>query len=777
MSTPETPSQIPLGDLRLYDSYRPTLTAGSWYLEARHAVLQGSTPVNPEKLAAVQEVVVSAPQLTIDSTAIVAVHPPDSSTGSYGNELPHVVITEPMLPWERALGGASTEVPWLALLLLDPDQVVDPADSATGAVNTTVGEFLAPSDGKTIKPTVTPAEDVATTDPMTTVTVPVAAFAEVAPRLDEVEFLTHCRQANATDKATLGVSEQGLFSVVVGNRFPAAPAKGVTTPLKSVVHLVSLEGLEPYLAAGADFGAAENVLLASLASWSFWTIAEPQEDFRGLAEGIVSEHGEGTPPDRYRLRLSSSTVSPAAPGGSEAIKRLDQGFVPLPYLARSAESTIAWYRGPFTPYPVAPIERPGPFLTADAALAYQAEYGLFDGSLAAAFQVGRAAALADPAFGQRLLDLRSRGHCFADALQYRLDNDAFSASEIAELSGATVQDELGAVLSADLLSDLGQKTAPPAPPAPPPPGPDSSPKEALAAFLASEEVQAALLDAVRTDLDPLATWLSRLLLLAPVPFHALVSAEPMLPVESVRFFSVDPNWLEALLDGALSIGVESSRDTFLQQIFGETLRSAAYEAVETYRSTLPGEGPPRPATGTAPISGMLLRSALLAGWPNLAVRARAGGKPLKTLRMDALSPNVLLCLFSGTPAEVSISEPQEGLRFGTDDDGNATLRSLIADNGIEVGQQFSGDPVVPVRDPSGKEALAMRAAGSRVLNISPKEGTGLVQRLQAGLIAPSPEPVGELGAADLALQMIRAPETVTFTTPPASPKPPPGGRR
>jgi hypothetical protein len=756
-----TPGEIPSGDLKLYDRYRPSLAAGEWYLEAGQKLLEGSKPINTGELSAQQKVTVSAPQLSLASTEVLAVHPPDSSTGLYAEELPHIVLTQPMLPWERELAGEKPERPWLALLVLDAEEAIDPAGSATGAISTTVEKFLDRSDTKALKPKIELEADVQMSDPMTMVVVSTATFAGITPHLDELPYLAHCRQANTEAKATLGLNEHGIFSVVVGNRFPQAAAG--KQPLKSVAHLVSLEGLEPYLVAGADFGAAENVALASLASWSFWALPEPQEDFRGLMEAILAQGRNGTEPDRYRLRLTSSGVSSAAPGGEEAIRRLDQGFAPLSYRTRSAESTLAWYRGPLTPSPVAELERSEPFLTADAALSYDAEYGVFDCSLAAAFEIGRGAALADTAFGQRLIDLRTRGHKFVDALQYRLASDAFSSTEIAALSGATVQDELLSLLKADLLDDLGQAGSAPPPPTPPPAGPDTSPQEALAAFLAQEEVQKAMTDAVRADLDPLATWLGQLLLLVPAPFHALVPAPAMLPVESLRFFYVDRNWLRALLDGALSIGIESSRDTFFHQILGEVLETAAYEAVETYRSTLPGGGPDAAASGAAPESGILLRSAVVAGSPNLAVRAAdSEGKPLKTLRMDHLSPNVLLCLFSGVPQTVTIAEPEEGLRFGLDQDGKAALRNLIAGDGLEVGAQFEGDPTVLVRDPKGVSAEAMRVAGSRVLNISPKDSAGLVQKLLAGLKEKSLQPVESFGAGDLALQMINAPESVDF---------------
>ncbi|QLQ31706.1 MAG: hypothetical protein HZT40_08995 [Candidatus Thiothrix singaporensis] len=47
----------------------------------------------------------------------------------------------------------------------------------------------------------------------------------------------------------------------------------------------------------------------------------------------------------------------------------------------------------------------------------------------------------------------------------------------------------------------------------------------------------------------LESWLSELSLLKGVPFHYLVADEQMLPVESIRFFRIDPRWMASLLDG------------------------------------------------------------------------------------------------------------------------------------------------------------------------------------------------------------------------------------
>ena len=60
--------------------------------------------------------------------------------------------------------------------------------------------------------------------------------------------------------------------------------------------------------------------------------------------------------------------------------------------------------------------------------------------------------------------------------------------------------------------------------------------------------------------DSLTKWLGKLALLTGVPFNYLVPDERMLPLESIRFFYLDPNWVAALSDGAFSIGRNLTAD-------------------------------------------------------------------------------------------------------------------------------------------------------------------------------------------------------------------------
>src|SRR3984885_3921005 len=52
----------------------------------------------------------------------------------------------------------------------------------------------------------------------------------------------------------------------------------------------------------------------------------------------------------------------------------------------------------------------------------------------------------------------------------------------------------------------------------------------------------------------LVDWLTKLKLLYGIPFNYLVPDEQFLPMETLRFFQVDPDWINSLTDGALSVG-------------------------------------------------------------------------------------------------------------------------------------------------------------------------------------------------------------------------------
>jgi hypothetical protein len=785
------------GDLRLYDNDVPALAAGTYFVQVDHVLEHAGAAVATDELAARQSFVVSAPQFRIDPAAVRSAYPPDGSSGRYGTVLPYVVLDDPMLPFERPMpgpadpadpSGLANRQPWLAVLAFRPGELVDGADSPTATRTTTIGRFLAGGPGRRV-PRVTPAPEVKTTDPCTYISVPAAVFKEVAPRLAELRFLTHCRHASALDLPTASGGES-LTSVVVANRFATMPAPGAPA-VRTIAHLVSLEGLDQFLDGGSALAGTDTVDLISLYSWSFWSYDSGEGDFESLARGLVIRPGAAGAPSVPADLLLRLPVPPTAadPATAEVVHRLTEGFVPLEYRLPTGDTTFAWYRGPLSPVPGDPVPRP-PLRSVDAARGFVRDFGVFDLGLAAAWQAGRAAALADHRFGTLLLDFHRRTHSLVDSLYQRLASDHFTAAQVAELdTSTTAQSTFLSVLTTQLLADAGRgpqpdpsstsstsSTASSPPVGAAPSAPDPDPQAALTAFLADPEVRALILASVRDDLDPIATWLAGLLLLEHVPFAHLVPDERLLPSESLRLGYLDPAWQSALLDGALSLGIESSLRALYASLTGDLIRGAARQAAAVRRSELLGVAPPPTVFPTRPdptvVCGLLVRSALVTGWPDLAVRAcDYHSVPIPMLRMDRLSPSVLLCLFDGVPATVTLGEPPHGLRFGVQDDGRVPLRQPRAGaaGAPALGTILTAAAPVPVLDPSGRRKLALRDAGTGVLNLDPHDPTSLVGRLAAALDTAAPDPARVLGPADLALQMIKSPETLLLGMPPSPP--------
>jgi hypothetical protein len=176
--------------------------------------------------------------------------------------------------------------------------------------------------------------------------------------------------------------------------------------------------------------------------------------------------------------------------------------------------------------------------------------------------------------------------------------------------------------------------------------------------------------------DAVRTWMARVRLLEGVPFAHLVPDSELLPPESIRFFYVDREWTDALIQGVLSVGTVTTLDREHLQALHRRVRDEV--DTEERQVRLVGADPP----GRAPadvISGFLLRSRVVSGWPALHVRAydseigpddgmvaETDPRRLRLLRLERLAPAVLLCLFDGVPQIVHVEEPRQGIQFGVD---------------------------------------------------------------------------------------------------------------
>ena len=148
-------------------------------------------------------------------------------------------------------------------------------------------------------------------------------------------------------------------------------------------------------------------------------------------------------------------------------------------------------------------------------------------------------------------------------------------------------------------------------------------------------------------------WLAQLVLLHHIPFNNLVADENLLPNESLRLFYLDKNWTNALLDGALSIGIHSERDLMLQQAMNDIIRRATNKKLSTQTAD-------NQAVQLGTISGLLMRSAIVSNYKGLEINAfEADETPVNTLRMQRLASNILFVLFDTVPTKIEIKAPSE----------------------------------------------------------------------------------------------------------------------
>ena len=757
------------GHIRFVASYQPGLHDSTYDVSASQVVTAHGQDhkVGP----ASHRMIVSGPRFALEPGDIHAEYPPAAASGEFGRVLPHVVFTKRLLPWERVLptGDAtiapSPGTPWLALLVFQPGELLVPdgMDAATAAAagyaaTMTVTQLLAPDPAVRV-----PTDLRLRTDEKAmscqVIAMTNATFASVVPTRRELPFLAHGREVDVTGKALLDMYSPGQFSVVVANRFPA-PGTAVTG-VPCIAHLVSLEGFGDLLNGTTPVQPAQQkVKLVSLFSWTFGCLKDDSQTFSGLARNLAFDHDSPRPAQALRFGLPFTASGATDPATVAVNTRLQDGYLALGYHTRTGDDGFVWYRGPLTPSVPRPAFDPGTFRTSDAAMIFDSGTGVFDLSLAAAWQCGRSLALASQAYAAALMRLRQ---------QKRGQLHRLTAGD-ADLPGGIgpVQAALAAVIEAGALQQIGaaaargdvdlprlvrRRAARPAPP----------PVQRLRALLARPATTAALTDGLEDDPDAIAAaaWLGQLSLLEGIPFDHLVPDVRMLPQESARFCYLDQGWISAMIDGALAIGQGTSEDSSLQHALTVQLAAMAAKSALAARATALGlPVPPAPAGPTAAI---LIRSALVTGWPGVVVRGTLAGADVPLLRLDAVRPGVLVGVFAGVPDTVAIEEPHESLAFGVSVTGQIVARTL-AGSTITNGPGITIYPDAPAPAP-----VSLRSGATRVLNLNidpafpsqqppgtPSDLLGLIaQGLQTGTAAITP--------ATFALQMILGAAQLTFS--------------
>lgn len=267
------------------------------------------------------------------------------------------------------------------------------------------------------------------------------------------------------------------------------------------------------------------------------------------------------------------------------------------------------------------------------------------------------------------------------------------------------------------------------------------------------------------------SFLAHLRLLVGVPFDYLVPDARLLPPESIRFFYLDRSWGDRLVDGAINVGQAGTREQAHHQAHHEGVRRQldhTERAVRRLQVAGASHGPlldfaeARKAvegSGEARVvTGFLLRSAAVSGWPHMDVRAfsrvlpdgvDAGGaeaadSQLRTLRLERLSPSVLLALFEGVPRLVWCEEPHHGIQFGVNEMGGQLFVVRRDREGNLIRNR--DDVQVPVRE-ANRQVLAVKELRSRLAQARATEVTDGLDPLM----------VEQTGSANFAVSILNRP--------------------
>lgn len=257
-------------------------------------------------------------------------------------------------------------------------------------------------------------------------------------------------------------------------------------------------------------------------------------------------------------------------------------------------------------------------------------------------------------------------------------------------------------------------------------------------------------------------WLARLRVMEGVPFAYLVAHDDLLPPESIRFFYVNRNWTDAAVDGAVSVGAVTSRDRELLSASHGALMDAVDHAERLVRAV---EDRVDGAAGV--LTGFLLRSRAVSGWPGIEVhaeRSEATSAPSRVpfLRFERLAPAVLLVLMDGIPDRVRIEEPRQGVQFGVDLTSSGAVVPL---KNKATGEQLDGADIEATPGPglitNARLKVPFREGAPGVVHV-----TELARRLRltTSRVPPPTQPLltDNESSDELAVQMLQFPYSQPF---------------
>jgi hypothetical protein len=431
------------------------------------------------------------------------------------------------------------------------------------------------------------------------------------------------------------------------------------------------------------------------------------------------------------------------------LERLKNGYTLARHRAASGEETVAFNRGPLvSTIPPYPATKSWP-LSSNTGQDYQIldrTLGFMDISYSTAWQLGKTMAISDLGFVAALMRVRADAHKSGTVVSGQtmakmrvgmklkgevLGNVTTTAQTLHALTtGATgngsapvpdLRERWSHAAPLPTTTDLKsfRSRVPLAPTS------DGKLEEAdihpniRAAFTQGVNTRIALVSSSAgtngtipyNELNPAASpdwafvqsWLLDRMYLSGIPSHYLVTDPSYLPPESIRFFHIDKNWIEAYVDGALSVANHMSRDD-------DQIRNSIKVGMNRYfKSQVGSVSDGKTHFPQVPTYGFFLRSAVVTIFPDLVIEAaypsadvQSGRTPL--LVQKHMGKDVIFCLLdrlpeSGQLTSIKFSQPPHQQRFSLGDFLDATT---VEFEFRKVTPEVFGQPIaVAVSTPSG----------------------------------------------------------------------------
>lgn len=694
--------------MELHSFFTPGLPATDepYTLKVKQAVSSSSQTLAKESC---MKFIVDAPRFTIPAEDIHSVYPVDG-VAEQPRVLPHIILNDPQLPWERVSVKNQPEEskkkyarpPWLALMVFTneelqvaqlPGSTEKVQSSSTRALVSTVAHLAQADQAQNSFrcPNLEKAESTEDSSSVSYILLSKERFQtlishqdnDAAPvNLDRFQHFSHVRvvsvegSSHAADSTTPG---NHPFGVVFSHRTGPVDVK---EPQTVFVHLLSLDGISDNLKQVPLKATDQQIALVSLYSWTYRVAPADHTNYHEVMQKLNDT--------KQPLRRPDSLIANFLPATDPSIawltERLRHGYTWIRHHTMSGEATMGLYRGPLTPRYVT-LGRCEPTVSGRSLQILDSQAGVIDLSYSIAWELGRNLAIADKGFTAAMLRLRTDICAMAvnggtqkakstfqelgktrDAMQgpgeqlysgvYRWVNMVVeTASETNKRDPPAGEAVLINALQDDVRKNLTQMAA----------------QQFLSERSSNEKSCAS------TDWLLVLQWVKKKLALQDIPYVYLFPDPAVLPMEALRTFYVDENWTDALIDGALSIANHSTLEN-------DPVKREIRLGINHYLSQAQ-EKPSTTDLSWRPRWGLVMRSKVVEAFPNLRI-ARAlqkgGGasqNPEKPAAFVTLAADTLIYYQPDTPevnddAALVISQPFHHQRFSIGDELDDTTLSL-----------------------------------------------------------------------------------------------------